>query len=144
MTALPRLSRRIATISHTNPSSECGIGREADDLLDGDDEARLRNLQYTIVTGESDDLAAARGRLDRWDAEIKARELARARRIAPGFLDTGVTMLVPQSSGRQTMPPRGGEDAGGQRGQGRDDGSGVMGGQGSSGTSADMLAGLHF
>ena len=40
-------------------------------------------------------IAAARSRYEQWESESQARKIREARRIAPGFLDTGVTLLTP-------------------------------------------------
>jgi hypothetical protein len=34
-----------------------------------------------------------------WQEQVEQRRLQRARRLAPGFLDTGVTLLTPMKSG---------------------------------------------
>ena len=40
-------------------------------------------------------IEAAKARVQQWEIKIKERELKNARKLAPGFLDTGVTMLTP-------------------------------------------------
>lgn len=40
----------------------------------------------------------ARRKIDAWESQIRDRKIREARRIAPGFLDTGVTMLTPTVS----------------------------------------------
>lgn len=51
-------------------------------------------------------IESSRARLAKWETESQERKLREARRIAPGFLDTGITMLTPTTlapSAEQTM-----------------------------------------
>lgn len=103
LTPLPRLSTRIAIAT---PIRDVDHADAAIDLLSSDtaidsEAERSRQMSYRVVDAESAALAGARERWDAWEASVRARELAKARRLAPGFLDTGVTMLQPQNAGVQ-------------------------------------------
>lgn len=41
------------------------------------------------------DIEAAKKRVKEWEAKVEQRRIREARKLAPGFLDTGVTMLTP-------------------------------------------------
>ncbi|CCG80516.1 Putative uncharacterized protein [Taphrina deformans PYCC 5710] len=43
-------------------------------------------------------ISNAQERLEQWEAENRAVKVREARKIAPGFLDTGITMLTPTRS----------------------------------------------
>ncbi|BFZ55522.1 hypothetical protein PYCC9005_002563 [Savitreella phatthalungensis] len=62
-------------------------------------EEGVEEVVMKVVTDEREAIERAGALVGAWKKEIGDRELARKRRIAPGFLDTGVTMLVPQPSG---------------------------------------------
>ena len=58
------------------------------------DHTQHEDLSGDITTIENE-IQAAKTRIDAWNQEIKDRKLREARKLAPGFLDTGVTMLTP-------------------------------------------------
>ncbi|ORY73916.1 hypothetical protein BCR37DRAFT_401444 [Protomyces lactucae-debilis] len=62
--------------------------------LPGQSELEVQQARY----------AAARSKAEVWQEQVEQRRLHRARRLAPGFLDTGVTLLTPVKSGAASVP----------------------------------------
>lgn len=47
----------------------------------------------------------ARRKIDEWETSMREKRMREARRIAPGFLDTGVTMLTPTVNTQEAVHP---------------------------------------
>ncbi|KAF2090750.1 hypothetical protein K490DRAFT_71097 [Saccharata proteae CBS 121410] len=77
-------------------TSASGHAAHPDDII-----ASCRALQQHLAHMEQE----ARGVVDRWNDSIRERELAEKRRVAPGWLDQEVKMLVPERQGQGQERP---------------------------------------
>ncbi|KAF8424507.1 hypothetical protein EV426DRAFT_79820 [Tirmania nivea] len=87
----------------------------------------------SLISHLADEKRAAEEKMSEWERSIKERELMEKRRVAPGYLDTGVTMLTPMKVGGMK---------GEAKNQEKDEASGVgAGARGKEGDELDRMFG---
>ncbi|KAI5780681.1 hypothetical protein DFH27DRAFT_656896 [Peziza echinospora] len=96
----------------------------------------LTSATHALLTHLQALRAESEEKLAVWERGIRERELAEMRRVAPGWLDTGIVMLVPERVGG------GGEGGKGKEGEGEGEaGEGGGGKGGEEGRELDRMFG---
>lgn len=85
-----------------------------------------------LISHLADERRAAEEKIKEWERSIEERELMEKRRVAPGYLDTGVTMLTPMKAGGNKEEVKNQE---------KNDVSGVGAGDGKEGEELDRMFG---